>query len=168
MTYAIPGTSVLSQKSYQYIDSFSISLRNNPEILDVSKALFLSTPIWVRRLMSFRNTLVQKVGLKTSDEPNDADQIIQNFDGQIGSAIGLFEVFDRSENEIVFGQNDRHLNFRASLLINSGQAGGSELYFTTGVDFHNVLGKAYFLVVKPFHKVIVKSMLKSTKKHLEN
>ncbi|MDR1652533.1 MAG: DUF2867 domain-containing protein [Prevotellaceae bacterium] len=30
----------------------------------------------------------------------------------------------------------------------------------TVVHFHNALGKVYFFVIRPFHKIIVKAMIK--------
>ena len=166
MTYAIPTSSLLAKTSCEYVDCFAIPVKGDPPILEVAKALFLSVPDWVRQMMNLRNYLVHRLGLKTATEPPNAEQVIQRFDGEVGSAIGLFKVYDRSENEIVFGQDDRHLNFRASLLLENGET-EKLLHFTTIVNFHNRFGRVYFVIVKPFHKIIVKRMLRSTKAYIE-
>jgi len=167
MTYAIPPLSLLTEEPYHYVDSFDVSLSKRPEILDVARSPFLSTPKWIVALMSLRNKIVKHLDLKTSDTPGDHEAILRAFDGKVGSSIGLFRVFAKSENEIVFGQNDSHLNFRASLLLEDVGEKLTSLHFTTTVEYVNWTGRLYFLIVKPFHKVIVKRMLQATKVHLE-
>jgi hypothetical protein len=69
----------------------------------------------------------------------------------------IFTVSARSENEIVMEENDKHLKFRTSLLMDGGQ-----LYLTTLVRYNHWLGKLYFIPVKPFHRMLIKSQLKKT------
>ncbi len=162
MTYTIPQNSILVHPGKNYADSFSIRVKAaSLDILPVTKAIFLTMPIWIRRLMTFRNILVAKIGLKTGERVRNPEEVINRFDGQVGSAIGLFEVLDRADDEIIFGQSDSHLDFKASILLLQQQVGDYEIHFTTTVQFHNAIGRIYFFFVKPFHKVIVKSMLKS-------
>ncbi len=166
MTYSIPINSKLPTTGHHYMDTFSIKLPKDHDILEVTKAVFLSIPDWIIAMMILRNTLVARLGLKTGSEPDDYKQVINAFDGEVGSNVGLFRVFDRSENEIILGENDQHLDFRASLLLTpSGDE--QELAFTTTVAYNNTMGKIYFAIVKPFHIVVVKSMLRATKKYLE-
>ena len=79
MSYAIPSTSLLTNSDHQYADCFSIKLEKDPGILEITKAIFLSTPGWIKSLMSLRNRLVQR-WLKTSQAPIDPEQIIRNFE----------------------------------------------------------------------------------------
>ena len=104
--------------------------------------------------------------MKTGETPADTEAILRAFDGKVGSSLGLFEVVSKSENEIVLGQDDSHLNFRVSLLLEE-IACKTRLHFTTTVQYVHWTGKLYFMVVKPFHQVIVKRMLKATKRYLE-
>jgi hypothetical protein len=76
----------------------------------------------------------------------------------VGSRAGYFTVLDRNENEIVMGEKDKHLNFNTSVFIDRENA---FIYLTTIVHFNNILGKAYFIPVKPFHKLIIKSSLRN-------
>ena len=166
MTYSIPVNSKLPASGHHYMDTFSITLNRSHDVLQVVKAMFLSIPDWIKAMMVLRNTLVSGLGLKTSSETDDYQKIIEAFDGKLGSSIGLFHVFDRSDHEIILGENDQHLDFRASLLLTPSKD-KQELAFTTTVVFNNTLGKVYFAIVKPFHVIVVKSMLKATKKYLE-
>ena len=77
--------------------------------------------------------------------------------------------FSRTENEVVPGEDDKHLNFRISLFLeqNIEEAEKKKLIISTTIEFNNWFGKIYFLPVRPFHKLIVPTMLKAIIKELE-
>jgi hypothetical protein len=55
------------------------------------------------------------------------------------------------------GEDDKHLNFRASVLKDKTNGTVS---LTTVVHYNNLWGRVYFFPVKPFHKIIMKALLK--------
>jgi hypothetical protein len=57
------------------------------------------------------------------------------------------------------GDDDKHLYYRISILKRNTEK-RFEVYLTTIVKFKNNWGKIYFAFIKPFHKMVVKSMLK--------
>ena len=59
---------------------------------------------------------------------------------------------ERNQHEIIFGMSDKHLTFYVSLWCKVSEAN------------HNRLGKLYFFVVRPFHKVIIRSLLERVEK----
>ena len=124
-----------------YCDSYRITKTIDGNVEEIANQLF-NAPKWVRGLMKIRDFLVRPLGLKTAKE-TQSDKI--------------FPVIAQTENEIIMGINDRHLNFRVSVLIDREK---SYIYLTTLVQYRNRLGKAYFLLVKPFHKFIVRSIIK--------
>ena len=66
----------------------------------------------------------------------------------------------------MLGEDDRHLDFRASLLLRPCEAeSGTELVATTVVHCHNVLGRAYLMVIRPFHHLVVRSNLRRARDH---
>jgi hypothetical protein len=68
-------------------------------------------------------------------------------------------VFDRRPDELLLGEDDRHLDFRVSVLLrDEGEAQWATV--TTVVRFHNALGRAYFAVVRPFHQLIVPALMR--------
>jgi hypothetical protein len=109
--------------------------------------------------MKIRNTCVSLLGLKTDSE------IKVSFPLQPQDNIGLFHVYDIDDKEAIFGANDKHLDFRVSLSLQHKNS-ISKVTAATMVQYNNFLGKAYFFVVKPFHKIIVPVMLKSVAKKL--
>ena len=91
-------------------------------------------------------------------------------------AITSDEFFDMAFNhspawvnaqEIVFGMPDKHLTFHAALWCGEKESGGQTFTITTVVKFNNRLGRLYFFFIRPFHKVIIRSMLKRVAKRLK-
>lgn len=164
-----PKNSILSKdiNSYDYIDSFAgtiINKKRNISITEIGEAFFTSSPKWSKKLFSLRNKIVQLFGLKTGrqDKP-------KKFTCEPGEQVGIFTVFDKTEDEIILGENDKHLDFRVSLLYSKEQntALGNSLTISTTVTYHNRLGIFYFLPVRPFHQLIVPVMLKKIIRKLE-
>jgi Protein of unknown function (DUF2867). len=137
-----------------YWDSFRITKPIKESLDKIAADIFTTEPRWVKSLMSVRNSLVRIFGLKT-DKLNQKE--IKNF-YPVGSRLAHFTVLDRNEYEIVLGEDDKHLNFRTSVFIDKAN---SSIYLSTIVQFNNIGGKIYFFPVKPFHRFIIKSCLKS-------
>ena len=79
-------------------------------------------------------------------------------------------MFSKTENEVVLGEDDKHLNFRVSLFLKqqTQEPSKKDLTVSTTVHYNNWFGRLYFLPVRPFHKLIVPVMLKSIMKELKN
>ena len=75
-----------------------------------------------------------------------------------------------SADEIVLGDNDRHLDLRVSLLVERGGRDGREktLSVTTAVRLNDRLGRCYFCFIKPFHRMIVPAVVKRSLHRLES
>ena len=99
-------------------------------------------PIWTEALIKLRNVLVSPWGLTTaiSEEAESA---------------GMFPIDSETEEELVVGFDDKHLNFRISVLQDQGQ-----VYLATWVRTNNLGGRLYFGTILPFHILIVRNALK--------
>lgn len=168
-----PEKSILSQgkKDFDYMDSFQGELSNDGQNIDISeigKAFFTSGPKWGKRMFAFRNKVMGLFGLKTGSE-GEKQHTEKSFECEVGERTGLFKVFDKTSNEIVLGEDDKHLDFRVSILVdkNKKRINKNSLTLSTTVKFHNWLGVLYFLPVRPFHKLIVPVMLKNMIGQLE-
>lgn len=168
-----PQKSVLAKdkKDFDYVDSFAgelMSSHSNIDISEVGKAFFISGPKWGKKMFAFRNKVVSLFGLKTGVE-SDKTQADDHFQCEVGERMGIFTVFEKTENEIILGEDDKHLDFRVSLLFDKTRDDNTEksLTISTTVKFHNWLGVLYFLPVRPFHSLIVPVMLKNVIGKLE-
>lgn len=160
----IPSISNIFEESsgYDYKDSFCYPLqRNDVETWELVAAFFMSVPKWVDSLMWLRNRLVSLFGLKGGGI--DPAQLKPPY--LEGQQIGVFKILMLSENEVVLGEEDRHLDFKTSLLIR--QDADNELVISNIVRLNNVLGKFYFSIVKHVHQLIVLMIIKRMAKNID-
>lgn len=171
----LPTKSILKNDgvNYDFVDSFVGEFNYNKNTITsaaIGKAFFTSAPNWVDKLFTLRNKIVSLFGLKTSGNVNDRQVQLDNFKCEEGEQLGLFKVFSKTEDEVILGEDDKHLNFRVSLFIDkqTEKDGKNKLVISTTVKFHNTFGRIYFLPVRPFHKLIVPKMLKGIINQLES
>ena len=150
----VPAPSLVSRafERTEYADAFRARVpTDGPCDVDAfARAMLTSMPAWIDRLMRARDAAVGLFGLKTDSARAVPDRF------EPGASVGLFQVFARTDDEILFGADDSHLDFRLSCLTRDGA-----VTMTTIVRFHGIRGRAYFTVVRPFHERIVPAMLRS-------
>jgi hypothetical protein len=145
-------------ESVSLADAFSIQLPSdasaNPDVL--ARFIFSVQPSWIGALTNVRDAIVAGFGLKTANH-------LATLSGDATvPRISIFRVFDSSETEIVLGEDDKHLDFRVSILCTPGSPPntGSQLTLSTVVHCHNLLGRTYLSVIAPFHRQVVKASLR--------
>ncbi|PJI55468.1 hypothetical protein CTI14_04515 [Methylobacterium radiotolerans] len=109
---------------------------------------------WITAAMALRDAAVRLFGVRTSG----AMRARLKADGR--DRIDFFPVLSRSEREIVLGEDDRHLDFRLSLLLSQRPDGREDLVATTVVRCRNRLGHAYLAAIMPGHILVVRSALR--------
>ena len=159
---ALPPASRISRcyASTDLADAYSIRLPHgastDPETL--ARFIFAQQPRWVGRLMGLRDLLVASFGLKTSAQLQNPAAAGQH------PRVGIFRIYETRPNEIVLGEDDKHLDFRLSVLHETlpaaadGRAG--QVVLSTVVQCHNRLGRLYILLIAPFHRAIVQAILR--------
>jgi len=167
----LPTASILFNTDFDYVDGYQGTYLDKGHKIsskDIAKAFFTSGPGWAEKLFEFRNKLVSMFGLKTPKKENNLQEILDNFTCEPNERVGLFKVYNRTENEVILGEDDKHLNFRISLFKeDANKEGTKKLIISTTVKFNNWFGKLYFFPVKPFHKLIVPKMLTGIIKQIE-
>ena len=157
---ALPPQSAIADlyKSVDLKDAFAIQLppgaSSDPDVL--ARFLFSNQPAWIGILTNIRDAIVSRFGLKTASRlarlPSDVN----------AKRISFFKVYSTSETEIVVGEDDKHLDFRVSLLCSTGTGpqAGHTLTASTVVQCHNLLGRSYLFAIAPFHRLVVKASLR--------
>ena len=134
----------------QFMDAYRLEV--DGQSLDARQAamrMMARAPRWVDALLVLRNIMVAPFGLKTSGEDRRAPRDI----------IGIFPVVSETPERLVAGFNDRHLDFRVVVdVATSGQR--QSVTATTLVLTHNWLGRAYLAIIMPFHRLVVRAMLR--------
>ena len=103
--------------------------------------IIVSFPSWARGLLMVRRLVTSPFGL-SNDGPPAADK------------IGPFPVESETPEELIAGFNDKHLNFRVSVMSQAGN-----VYLATWVHTHNIGGRLYLAAILPFHVLIARNAL---------
>lgn len=117
------------------------------------------TPGWVNFLMTLRNRGVALFGLKNLGSLNGLRAGKAAADYQPGDRAGIFKVLRVSDDEVILGDDDRHLRVQVSVckLRDGGQ---DAVAVSTVVHLHGLLGRIYMIPVAPMHKLIVPAVLR--------
>lgn len=128
-------------------DSFAVTLPPDaPTGVDtLATLLFADPPVWFTILLAVRDRVMAPFGVKGSHALS------------AGERIAFFPILSRSADEIVLGADDRHLDFRASVMLRRADR---TLVATTVVRCHNLLGRLYLAAILPFHVLIVTDALR--------
>jgi hypothetical protein len=136
----LPLNSLLSEriKPTDFIDTFSVKSDLTPRH---AADIITDFPIWARFLVGIRNLVTSPFGL-SKDGPAAKDK------------VGLFPVEVENSHELIAGFNDKHLNFRVSIISQSGR-----VFLSTWVHTNNMGGKIYLKAILPFHILIARNAL---------
>lgn len=165
---AVPAGSLVAAAfaKTSYEDAWAVDLPpgDTHDVDALARLIATSAPRWADRLMWLRDRIVSLAGLRTSEKapPDTSSATLRP-----GDKLSIFQVLDRSDDEIMFGADDKHLDFRASLLVQRDGA-GSTAVFSTVVRYNNWLGRVYFFFVRSFHRVIMGSLLRNLRRQVES
>ncbi|MBD5769628.1 DUF2867 domain-containing protein [Marinomonas colpomeniae] len=134
-------------KPMDFIDCYCIEsdlpTRNAAEIIT-------NFPAWAQFLVRIRNVITAPLGL-LKEAPTTGDK------------VGFFPVESESDDEIIAGFNDKHLDFRVSVISQNGK-----VFLATWVHTNNMVGQLYLKVILPFHILIVRNALARVRKENNN
>jgi hypothetical protein len=157
---ALPALSGVTHlyKSANLADAFAVQLplsaSSDPELL--ARFIFSHQPAWIGKLTSVRDAIVAGFGLKT------AKHLATLANDTKARRVGIFKIYSTGKKEIILGEDDKHLDFRVSVLCSDSAVsdGGRQLTVSTVVHCHNLLGRVYILIIAPFHRMVVKASLR--------
>ena len=121
--------------------------------------LIKSIPNWVKLLLYLRNIIANIFGLKTGEIGNIFDNP-ETINLKHNQSIGDIFILLKDKYHLIIELKDKHLDFRFSVLI-CKEKGLTKIYLTTIVKINNFFGKLYFFIITPFHRLIIKNILKN-------
>jgi len=134
-------------------DAYAVDLPNararELDMESLARQLLGSQPGWAQSLMVLRDAIVARFGIKTA----------RQMEAKPGERIGIFRIYARSADEIILGEDDSHLDFRLSVLRSKQEGRHGSVTVASVVHCHNWVGRAYILLIRPFHKLIVQRSL---------
>lgn len=157
----VPASSALDRKligGCDFRDSYRVPL-THPDLgmADIFFAVFGHTPRWMKAMLIVRNALARLAGLEA---PTVAEIMKPEAKAayRIGDKIGPWPVFFVGENEIIAGRDNKHMDFRLSVLkVRSDEA--ADVVVTTVCSVHNWFGRIYLFLIVPFHGAGVQRLL---------
>lgn len=135
----VPVTTLLGSAlpRIDFADAYAVRARpglpTDPQVW--ADALFRDPPGWVIGLLGLREALVGLVGIARG-------------------GAGSFGTVGRTGDEVLLGTDERHLDFRVSVLRAQDRVVAS-----TVVTLHGMRGRGYFALVRLVHPVVVRAML---------
>lgn len=99
-------------------------------------------PRWAQFLLVIRRIVTAPFGID-NDGPDARDK------------MGIFPVESETPTEVIAGFDDKHLNFRVSVLSHEDQ-----ISLATWVAPHNIGGRIYLATIMPFHIAIARNALR--------
>ena len=133
----------LAYKEFRHIDYADCFVLNNinfSTIDDFAKKYFLSQPLWL-------NIVSQGVFSKKSIEEK-----IKVSKFKKDTSVGSWKIYNRDENEIVFGDDMGFMEYRFSMIYDKTT---KTIEVSTVVQYKGRMGKYYFALVKLLHKKFV-------------
>jgi hypothetical protein len=149
-----------------YVDVYKCNVPDNSNLTPDNILINIWTvqPKWVDFLFRLRNILVKPFGLETGN----MDKFNQDLAAAIrsGNNFEMVDILHKNENETVMQLRDKHLTAELSIYVENLAEKRKIVNAITMVHFHNTLGVIYFFFIRPFHGIIVKTLLKKSIKDI--
>jgi hypothetical protein len=156
----LPANTILDRKLVDgafFIDSYRVPLKHDPSVVDIFFAVFGHHPVWLKAILLVRHRVGAWFGLKAAS----ATQVMNPTRAgsyHVGESIGPWPIYFLGEDELVAGRDNKHLDFRLSVLKQHTEQ-AAYAYVSTVCRAHNCFGRTYLFLVAPFHKWGVQRLL---------
>lgn len=124
--------------------------RPDASVAEIFFGIFGHNPAWIKTALILRNWVASLCGIGA---PTAAEilkpQIKSSY--TVGEKIGPWPILSLSETELVAGRDEKHLDFRFSLL-KEGTGSSASVVITTICVVNNGFGKLYLFFVVPLHR----------------
>jgi hypothetical protein len=157
----VPSGSVLGRELIErayFRDSYRAPLsRREHGIIDIFFGIFAHHPLWMKLLLIIRNKVASLADL---DAPTASEILHVEVKDRyaVGEKIGVWPIFSLSEDEVVAGRNNKHMDFRLYVL-KSSDGDRASVVVSTVCTVHNLSGKLYLFFIVPFHRYSVRKLM---------
>jgi hypothetical protein len=159
----VPSESALGKTLIEradFSDAYRVPLRR-PEagVVEIFFAIFAHRPVWMNLLLIARNKVAGFAGLET---PTTSEILnIEKRDRYIvGQKIGPWPIFFLGPNELVAGRDNKHMDFRLSIMKVCYENRPSVVVSTLCM-VHNRFGRYYLSSITPLHKFGLRKLMAS-------
>jgi Protein of unknown function (DUF2867) len=154
----LPAASKLrdSLPQIDYLDSYAIGVaRPDQSMISLYAAALDHLPRVFRHLLVLRSILVRPFGIAGVSHRDLTQPIDTSKSYAVGDRVGRWTLYGQFPDELITGADDKHLDFRVSVL----REGGARVALSTAVMTHNAFGRTYLAAILPFHRYGVPELL---------
>jgi hypothetical protein len=154
----LPASSRLRDSLTQidYLDSYTVgTVRPDQSMICLYSAALDHLPRAFKHLLVLRSILVRPFGIAGVSYRDLMSPIDTSRSYTIGDRVGRWTLYGQHPDELITGADDKHLDFRVSVL----REGRSRVVLSTAVMTHNAFGRAYLTTILPFHRYGVAQLL---------
>ncbi len=142
-----------------HVDSFELGACDpDASMVEIYAGVLGHIPSWFRHLLVLRSLIVRPLGTSGVRYRDLEASIDTTRRYATGDKIGRWTLMAQQPHELIAGANDKHLDFRVSVLREQ-QDGDTRVVLSTGVMTHNAFGRAYLATILPFHRYGVRTLL---------
>jgi Protein of unknown function (DUF2867) len=141
-----------------FCDSYRAPLEAPPAgVVEIFFAVFGHNPGWIKLALVLRNRVAKWCGLAV---PTEAEVMApcRKDAYRVGDIIGPWPIFSLDDDELIAGRNNKHLDFRVSILRELGAQSPCVVVSTVCI-VHNWFGKVYLFFIVPIHRWGVKYLI---------
>ncbi|MEO8023700.1 DUF2867 domain-containing protein [Polaromonas sp.] len=157
----VPSSSTLDRRvveSAYFRDAYRAPVHHaDASVVDIFFSIFGHQPLWMKMVLIVRNQLATFGGLDVPPASDILNPVIKS-SYAVGDKIGPWPIFALSETELVAGRNNKHLDFRLSVLKEAREHVDS-VVISTICTVNNRYGKVYLFFIVPFHRWGVKRLM---------
>ncbi len=156
-----PATRISSEVVGSYFhDCYLMPLTHEGRsALEIFLGTVARSPRWVEFLLGLRNRIVAPFGLKNVGHLGSLPPLKPAAEYKIGDQVGIFKLLSVTDDEVILGETDKHLDVKVSL-CKVMREGREFVTMTTVVHIHNLLGRIYMAVITPMHRIIAPAVMK--------
>jgi hypothetical protein len=133
--------------------------RSDLSVIEIFFAIFARRPSWMNLMLIARNKAATLAGLEvpTTAEIINMEKRDRYF---VGEKIGSWPIFFLSSDELVAGRDNKHMDFRLSIMkMHDGIR--PSVVVSTLCMIHNKFGQYYLSSIIPFHKFGLRRLMAS-------
>lgn len=139
-----------------YLDCYTAESKlAERSLVDIYATAFGHLPTLFKHLLVIRSVLVKPFGIAGVSYKDLMHAIDTDRPYEVGEKIGRWTIFEKTDNELIVGGNDKHLDFRVSVFRDRR----ARVALSTCVMTHNAFGRAYLAIILPFHRFGVMKLL---------
>lgn len=157
----VPLCSVLDRRLVDaafFRDSYRTPLTHpQASVVEIFFGVFGHHPLWLKRVLIVRNRVASFCGLDAATVSEIMKPEVKR-SYIVGDKIGPWPIFSLTQSELVAGRDNKHLDFRLSVLKEKNGEAVSAI-ISTVCTTHNTFGRLYLFFVIPFHKWGVRRLM---------